>query len=88
VKTLIPFSVAAKILMALYAIFFSFHLCILGGIVFFDFAPVEYLWGGKMQTKEQLLVFEIVSLGLQGIFWAFTAIHADYLKIPVLKTAA
>ncbi len=72
-----------------YTPFFSLFICVFsGGIVFFDFAPVEYLWGGKMQTKEQLLVFEIVSLGLQGIFWAYTAIHADYLKIPVLKTAA
>ncbi|HPE54849.1 MAG TPA: hypothetical protein P5514_10295 [Bacteroidales bacterium] len=59
---LISFNLAAKILMIFFGLFIVFHFVIIAGILFFDFAPVDFLWGGRMETKEQLLVFEFISL--------------------------
>jgi hypothetical protein len=65
-----------------------FHLAIIAGILFFDFAPVEFLWGGRLETAEELLNFEIGSLLINLVALFFTAIRAGYLKIPVLQKAA
>ncbi len=36
-------------------------MIILTGMLVFDSAPIEFIWGGKMETVEQLLNYEIVS---------------------------
>lgn len=50
--------------------FSLFHFAVILGIVAFNIVPLEYLWGGRMQTKEELLVFEIISLVVQLLcYW-------------------
>lgn len=62
-----------------------FHLSIIIGIVFFDFASIEFLWGGQMQTVEQLLKFEIVSFLISFVFFLLVLIKSKRLNLPKLK---
>lgn len=61
-KKLISFKKATQLCSFLFGLMSLFHLSIILGIVLFDFAPVNFLWGGRMKTATQLLNFEIISL--------------------------
>lgn len=61
-KNLISFERAVQLSVALFSLFTLFHLAIIIGIVIFDYAPVDFLWGGRMETSDELLKFEIISL--------------------------
>ena len=61
-KKIIGFQWASKVAAAIFILLIVFHAVVIAGIVFFDFAPVEYLWGGRMENAGQLLQFEIISL--------------------------
>jgi hypothetical protein len=65
-----------------------FHMSIITGILFFDFAPVDYLWGGRMETSAQLLNFEWLSLLISALFFVVLLIKAGHINIPVLKRVA
>jgi hypothetical protein len=54
------------------------------GILFLDFAPVDYLWGGRMDTPEQLLAFELISLAVIAICFLVVLIRAEIIKISFL----
>ncbi|MCB1178249.1 MAG: hypothetical protein KDK36_11760, partial [Leptospiraceae bacterium] len=69
-KKIISFTTAVNIALMQYGAITIFHLCIILGILLFNFAPIDYLWGGRMETKEELLNFEIVSF-LVMIFCIF-----------------
>ncbi|MBN2542928.1 hypothetical protein JXI42_08685 [bacterium] len=87
-KKLISFKFAAKASLVIYGLFILFHFAIILGILFFNFVPIDYLWGGRMQTGEQLLVFEIISLLVQIICMFLTLIKAGYFKIPRMAIIA
>lgn len=61
-KSLISFERSVQLSLIIFGIFILFHQIIIVGIVFLDIVPLDFLWGGKMETKEQLVIFEIVSL--------------------------
>ena len=61
----ISFSLSARILTFLFIVLSLFHAFIIIGMLFFEMAPMDYLWGGRMETRDQLLTFEIVSLIIQ-----------------------
>lgn len=65
-----------------------FHLSIILGMVIFDFAPVAYLWGGRMETSAQLLQFEIVSLVVALLFAVLLLIKAGRINFPTLNGVA
>ena len=65
-----------------------FHLSIILGMVIFDFAPVAYLWGGRMETSAQLLQFEIVSLVVALLFAVLLLIKAGRINFPALNGVA
>ena len=79
---------AANSALTVYGLFFLFHLLIILGILFFNFVPVKYLWGGQMETKEQLLVFEIISLLIQSLCIFLTLIKSKYINLPKLMSIA
>jgi hypothetical protein len=58
------------------------HLCIIIGILAFDFAPIDYLWGGRMKTAVELLQFEYLSFGLQLLFIFIIAVATDKIHLP------
>ena len=52
--------------------------------LFFDYAPIDFLWGGQMKTVEQLLKFEIVSFLISFIFFFLVIIRSKRLNLPKL----
>lgn len=87
-RKIIPFRVAAISNTAVLGLVLLFHLAIIAGILFFDYAPVEFLWGGRLETPEELLSFEIVSVLINLVALFFTAVRAGYISIPRLQKVA
>jgi hypothetical protein len=84
-KNLISFQKSVHWSLILFGLLILFHLAIIGGMVFFDFVPLEFLWGGRLNTFEELLFFECISLAV-SIFCLLTVlIRADILYFPGLK---
>jgi hypothetical protein len=83
-RRIISFDAAARISEILFGLFILFHLAVIIGILFLDFVPVDYLWGGRMETAEQLLGFEILSLLVISLCLLFVLIRTGRLNIPVL----
>ncbi len=86
-KKLIGFRQAALASAILFGILILFHLSIIMGILFFNYAPVEYLWGGKMQTSDELLRFEWVSLGIILLCLNTVLIRFGWIHLPGLLKA-
>jgi len=57
-------------------------------MVFFDFAPLDFLWGGRMKTAEELLVFEIISLVTAFVILFLILVKAKKLNFPKLAGIA
>ncbi|MCB2209228.1 MAG: hypothetical protein KQH67_13135 [Bacteroidetes bacterium] len=83
-RKIIDFNTAILASLFLIGILILFHISILIGILIFDYAPIDFLWGGKMKTVAQLLNFEIVSLLTSVIFFCLLLIRAKLLNIPKL----
>lgn len=81
-KNLISYKNAVLISLILFGLIAIFHAVILIGMLFFNFQPIEFLWGGRMNSVEELIVFEIISLLLVSINTAIVLIHSGKLDIP------
>lgn len=55
--SIIPFSYIPKIILSLLVFATAYHLAALAGLV-----PLDMVWGGKLQSRDELLVMELVSL--------------------------
>lgn len=84
----IPFKAAGNITLLIFSVLLIFHLTVIIGIAFFDFVPIDYLWGGKMETKQELLSFEILSLLVMLACIFLTLIKTSRLKLPKLTGVA
>ena len=82
------FKLATQISLLIFGLFLLFHLSIILGIVILDFVPVDFLWGGRMETKEQLLGFEIFSLFIMALCFFTVLIRSDKVKFHKLMRAA
>ena len=87
-KKLISFKAAANINTAVFSILVIAHTAIIIGILFFNYVPIDFLWGGRLKTKGALLQFEIISLVISALCLFFTLIKAKYLSIPSLVGGA
>jgi hypothetical protein len=83
-RKLISFKLATQLSLILFGLFILFHLSIVIGIVAFDWIPVDYLWGGRMKTREQLLFFEIISTAAMILCFLVVLIRSDIPKWPGL----
>ena len=81
-KKLIRFQTAVNLSLLLFGLFAIFHLVIILGILLFDYVPIDYLWGGRMQTKEQLMGFELISLFLMLFCTLLVLIKSRRIKAP------
>lgn len=81
VRSMVNFSLAIKICLVLFGIFSVFHFAVIIGIVVFNIVPLEYLWGGRMQTKDELLLFEIVSLVIQVLCYWVVVLKRKHIKM-------
>ena len=87
-RKIIDFNVATLASLFILSILILFHIAILTGILFFDYVPIDSLWGGKIKTEAQLLNFEIVSLLTSVIFFFLLLIRSKLLNIPKLTGIA
>jgi hypothetical protein len=77
-----------QISLILFGLSFVFHLSVITGIVFFNYVPLDALWGGRMETKEQLLVFEIISSVFLVLCILIVMIRSGMIRLPGLITAS
>ena len=83
-KKIISFKKATQLSAIILSLLSLFHLAVIIGIVFFDYVPIEFLWGGQMETKEELLQFEIISL-VVNVFCVFIIlIRSQFIKVSAL----
>ncbi len=71
----INFQFAARSVSVLLSCAVVFHLLVIGGII-----PFDIVWGGRLQNKEQMLVFESVSLIINMLVISIVAMRAGYIK--------
>ncbi|MFK5855034.1 MAG: hypothetical protein QM503_02810 [Bacteroidota bacterium] len=83
-KKIINFNNAVLASLFFIGLLILFHLFILVGIIFFEYAPIGFLWGGQMETVEQLLKFEIASLLISILFFFLVLIRSKRLNLPKL----
>lgn len=80
----IDFKTAILASLFILGVLILFHIAILMGILLFNDVPIEFLWGGKVNTEAQLLNFEIVSLLTSVIFIILLLIRSKWLNLPKL----
>ncbi|NBP68681.1 MAG: hypothetical protein EBU52_08030 [Cytophagia bacterium] len=74
-KRIITEKFAAKSLIVLFSLTIVFHVTVFVGVI-----PMDLIWGGRLQTKEDLYFFESVSLLLNGLMlWVVTS-RMNYSK--------
>lgn len=87
-KKLISFRLAGQLSQVLFGLLSLFHLTVIIGILFFDYVPIDFLWGGRMETKDQLLSFEILSFALIIVCLFIVLVRTERIRIPVLMGVA
>lgn len=83
-KKLLSFRKAAHISLGLFYLLVIFHLAVIIGILLFNYVPLEYLWGGRMQSKDELLNFEFASLVISFFCILIVLIRIESIRIPIL----
>jgi hypothetical protein len=87
-KKLISFKLAVQLTQVLFGLLILFHLAVILGILIFDVVPIDFLWGGRMESKDQLLNFEIFSLVLITFCLFIVLIRSEQIRIPSLMGVA
>lgn len=82
-KRIIGFKAAANANLILFGIFFIFHLLVIVGII-----PMNIVWGGRLESKVELIKLETVSLIILFICTILTLLKAKYIKIPGSRSIA
>lgn len=55
-----------------------FHVLVLIGMV-----PQDIVWGGRLRTREELVEFELVSIGINFIMVLFVSVRARIINLSV-----
>ncbi len=87
-KRLITYERAVVISLILFGLIAGFHLTILIGMSLFSLKPLEFLWGGRLESIDELYVFELISLFMVIFNSLIVLIHSGKLKIPSLLKAS
>lgn len=69
---------AGLVMLVLFSLILVFHLLVLSGIV-----PYDIAWGGRLKNKEEMLVFESVSILLNTLMMSVVAVRIKFLKISI-----
>ena len=67
---------AAKIVLSILSLVLMFHALVLTG-----FIPFDIVWGGRLKSMEDMLVFESVSIGLNLLMVLVIASHVGFLPL-------
>lgn len=74
---------AAKLLIAALLMLALFHVLAVLGIV-----PINMVWGGNLDKRDEFIKFEIFALALTLLFLFTAAIFAGFIRNPFLVKAA
>lgn len=88
IRKIFSFKLAVILSLFLFGLFILFHLSIIIGIVIFNYVPLDLIWGSRLESKEQLLGLEILSLGIMTICLFTVLIKSKRIKSAVLTRVA
>lgn len=88
VKRLISYKHAIQLAQFIFGLFIIFHLSVIMGILLFEFVPLNFLWGGRLETREELLVFEFVSLIVMTLCYLIILIKSEKVFLPGMSGVA
>lgn len=71
----ISLKLAAISLAVIVAVVICFHLIVVSGII-----PYTIVWGGRLENRSQMLIFEGVSIAVNGFILWLTAQRANWLS--------
>jgi hypothetical protein len=74
----IPTRFTANLMLLIFSAMIGFHLLVLSGII-----PFEIVWGGRLQNRQQMISFELISILINVIMLAVMAIYAGYVKVRI-----
>jgi hypothetical protein len=74
-KKLISVSLASKIIITINSIAVLMHVLILLHIL-----PQDFVWGGRLKSEEDLILFESISIVMQILFILMIAAKAGYVS--------
>ena len=78
----ISFDRAVQWSLFLFGLVILFHFAVIVGILLFDYVPIDFLWVGRMETEEQLLVFEVISLLITILCFLVVLMRSGRISIP------
>ena len=85
-KNLISEKFAVRALTVILSLIVLFHLLVLSGVI-----PFGIVWGGRLSSREEMLRFEMVSIGVNLIMLLIISIKAGWIRLRmhhlILKTA-
>lgn len=79
-KKLISFKQAVKWSILAFSFMTIFHLLVVIDILFLNIVPIEFLWGGHMETSTELLKFEFISILITIICILIVLIRTKKIK--------
>jgi hypothetical protein len=68
--------IAGIILLTMFSLAIVFHL-----LVFMEFIPNEIVWGGRITVKEELYIFESISIFMNLLFLLIVLFKTEKLRI-------
>ena len=77
-KNKIGFKFSVVTLISISIVTLGYHILIITGVI-----PFEIVWGGKLETREQMLQFESVSIFINLFILVVVLIKGNYLKINI-----
>ncbi len=77
-KIKIEFAVNTILILA--ALIFVFHMLIISGAI-----PYQYVWGGRLESNDQMIKFESISMIINLFVIFIVAIKGSYIR-PYLST--
>jgi hypothetical protein len=81
-KKLISLRIATHGLLIIFLLTIVFHVVVLMG-----FVPIDMVWGGRLTSQAELVVFEIISVAINVIMLSVVLIHAGIIKNSINRTA-
>jgi hypothetical protein len=83
IKKLISIRLASNIIITINTLAILMHVLILLKII-----PYEFVWGGRLKSDSELIIFESISIVVQILFVSIISVKAGYvLKGKFKKTA-
>jgi hypothetical protein len=78
IKKIISERIAGLALTAIFLLIIPFHLAVIVGLV-----PIDIIWGGRLKTREELYVFESISIVLNALMLWIVASRMGYVKVLI-----